>query len=131
MPIILKVTLVKNDEGVPLVDVNEEDNASRIELSDSDQHIFWRLSGNAEEGNFHALDNATEPGFAWKDPPPNGIFGRPRLMENGDLRVGVRHKNAHSLGTFVYQIWVQVGKKDYSTELKGAKTATNPAIINK
>ena len=128
MPIILKVTLVTNEVGDTVVGVND---FTEIDISGSDQLVYWRLGGNAETGSFHALDDPDQPGFAWQDPPANGVFGRPRLMENGDLRVGVRHKGTHSLGTFVYQMWVRVGTKHYSTDLAVARTATNPAIINK
>ncbi|MDE2272510.1 MAG: hypothetical protein KGJ94_11105 [Xanthomonadaceae bacterium] len=127
----LKVT-ISNDS----LDVDQSGNANQMGHGQSGT-IVWKLVGNASGGTFNAL-NATNPGFAWKEQPPSGVFGTPTPTNNGK-HIEMSDNNTdpngvNSSGTWIYQLYATVNGTEYSTIASLSRptaTTTNPTIKNK
>jgi len=122
------------DETIGALDVDQSGNGNQIDHGQNDT-ITWQLSGNAAQGSFNSMD-ADNPGFAWKQIPPNGVFGAPdpegRQMSISDNNTDPN--GVDSSGTWIYQIWATIGNQQYSTistipNPRGV--STNPTIQNK
>lgn len=98
--------------------------------------IVWKLIGNAASGTFNAMD-AANPGFAWPQPTPTGVFGKPTLTNNNTHIEMTDNNNdpngVNSSGTWVYQLYATIGGTQYSTILSLKNpigTDKNPTIKN-
>lgn len=126
----LKVT-IKNGS----LDVDQSGNANQMGHGQSGT-IVWKLTGNAAAGTFNDI-GAANPGFAWKQTTPTGVFGTPTLTHN-NAHIEMSDDNAdpngiNSSGTWVYQLYATVGGNPYSTIStlsSPVATDTNPTIKN-
>ncbi|MBS0569001.1 MAG: hypothetical protein JSS28_00180 [Proteobacteria bacterium] len=126
----LKVTINNGS-----LDVDQSGNANQMAHGQTGT-IVWKLTGNAATGTFNAM-TATNPGFAWKQQPPAGVFGSPTLThDNTHIEMADNNNDPNGInssGTWIYQLYATVGTTQYSTivslELPVA-TATNPTIKN-
>lgn len=116
------------------LDVDQSGNANQMGHGQSGT-ITWELTGNAASGSFNAM-NVSNPGFAWKQQPPSGVFGTPALANNGN-RIQMSDNNTdpngvNSTGTWIYQLWATIGGNPYSTisTLSPTATITDPTIKN-
>lgn len=116
------------------LDVNQSGNANQMGNGQSGD-IIWKLTGNASGGTFNAM-NAANPGFAWKQSPPSGVFGTPTLT-NSNAHIKMSDNNTdpggvNSSGTWIYQLYATIGTTQYSTiaSLGPTATTTNPTIKN-
>jgi hypothetical protein len=124
--VILKVRL-KNG----LLDVDEAGNGNQIGRGQS-VTITWHLVDNAATGSFNAI-SGTSPGFAWIQSPPQGVFGTPELMANGNqIQISDDNTTSNSTGSWIYQLWATIDGKPYSTiaSIPTVVTTTNPNIKN-
>ena len=124
----LKVTISNGS-----LDVDQSGNANQMGHGESGT-IVWKLVGNAAGGTFNAM-NAANPGFAWKQQPPNGVFGTPTITVNNDLAMADNNTDpggVNSSGTWIYQLYATIGTTQYSTiaSLGPTATTTNPTIKN-
>jgi hypothetical protein len=127
--VILKVTVIDGS-----LDVDQSGNANQIAHGTSET-IEWQLTGNAAQGSFNSM-TAPNPGFAWKQTPPAGVFGtaspqgsKMTMTDNNTDPNGV-----NSAGTWIYQLWATIGGRQYSTLADISNptgVATNPTIQNK
>ncbi|HXS72613.1 MAG TPA: hypothetical protein VN725_01110 [Rhodanobacteraceae bacterium] len=95
-------------------------------------NLIWELTGTAAQGSFNAM-NATNPGFAWVDTPPSGIFGTPTLGANGNqITITDNHINSNSGGSWRYKLCATVNGQPYSTtaSVSPRGTTDNPTIKN-
>jgi len=116
------------------LDVDQAGNSNQIGHG-KNETIEWQLTGNAAQGSFNSM-SAANPGFTWKQSPPNGVFGtadpegsQMTLSDNNTDPNGI-----NSAGTWIYQIWATIGGQQYSTiaSLPNPRTVpTNPTIQNK
>lgn len=129
--VILRVTL---NETLGALDVDQSGNGNQIDHGQNPT-IKWQLTGNAAQGSFNSM-TAANPGFTWKQSPPNGVFGAPdpegREMSMSDNNTDPNGVN--STGTWIYQIWATINNQQYSTiaaipDPRGV--STNPTIQNK
>lgn len=109
----LKVTISNGS-----LDVDQSGNANQMGHGESGT-IVWKLVGNAASGTFNAM-NATNPGFAWKQQPPNGVFGTPTIPQNHNNQIQMSDNNndpngVNSSGTWIYQLYATIGDTQYST----------------
>lgn len=118
------------------LDVDQSGNANEMAHGQTGT-ITWELTGNAASGSFNAM-NAANPGFAWQQQPPNGVFGTPGLAAHGN-QIQVSDDNndpngVNSTGSWIYQLYATVGGNTYSTIAslgRPTATTTNPNIVNK
>lgn len=126
----LKVTINNGS-----LDVDQSGNANQMGHGQSGT-IVWKLVGNASGGTFNAM-NAANPGFAWKQSPPSGVFGTPTLT-NSNKHIEMSDNNTdpggvNSSGNWIYQIYATVGGTQYSTTTtlpKPTATTNNPKVVN-
>ncbi|HVU80844.1 MAG TPA: hypothetical protein VHD89_02430 [Rhodanobacteraceae bacterium] len=117
------------------LDVDQSGNGNQMGHGQSGT-IVWKLVGTAANGTFNAM-NATNPGFAWEQPVPDGVFGPPSLA-NSDKDIEMSDTNTdpngvNSTGSWIYQLYATIDGTQYSTiaSLPNPKaTTTNPKIIN-
>lgn len=117
------------------LDVNQAGNANEMGHGQSGT-IIWELTGNAASGSFNSMSD-TNPGFAWQQQPPDGVFGSPGLAASGN-QIQMTDDNTdpngiNSAGDWIYQLYATVGGNTYSTIANmGRPTAvtTNPTIKN-
>jgi len=107
------------------VDIDQRGDANHVERSLEPQLLAWELTGDAASGNLLALQ--------WLDPaPPEGIFGPPELVKNGQrMTMTDRNHGPDSSGSWVYRLSLALDGQQYSTRsilLTG--TTTNPSIKN-
>ena len=117
------------------LDVDQSGNANEMGHGQTGT-ITWELTGNAASGSFNAM-NAGNPGFAWKQPPPNGVFGTPGVVANGNQIQMTDNNNdpngTNSTGTWIYQLYATIGGNSYSTIAsfnRPTAVTTNPTIKN-
>lgn len=118
------------------LDVDQSGNANEMGHGQTGT-ITWELTGNAASGSFNAM-NAANPGFAWQQQPPNGVFGTPGLAAHGN-QIQVSDDNndpngVNSTGSWIYQLYATVSGNTYSTIAslgRPTATTTNPNIVNK
>lgn len=127
----LNVTLVNGS-----LNVDQSGNANQMGHGQSGT-IIWKLTGNASSGTFNAMD-ASNPGFAWKQSTPSGVFGQPTSTHQGK-HIEVSDTNTDpngvtSSGEWVYQLFATVGGVTYSTMATSGRvtieTITDPTIKN-
>ncbi|MDE2149364.1 MAG: hypothetical protein KGJ55_05935 [Gammaproteobacteria bacterium] len=121
------VTLnVKLKDGY--LDVDQSGNGNQIAHGQS-VTIQWQLTGDAASGSFNS-QSAANPGFTWKQDPPDGVFGTP--TPNGNrLTITDANTSTGSVGTWIYQLWASVNGTQYSTDNPSPKrTMTDPTIKN-
>jgi len=117
------------------LDVNQAGNANEMGHGESGT-ITWELTGNAASGSFNAM-NATNPGFAWQQQTPNGVFGTPTLAHGNQIQMSDNNNDpngVNSTGSWIYQLYATIGGNSYSTIANLSRptaTATNPNIVNK
>lgn len=118
--VILRVTL---NETAGFLDVDQSGNGNQIPHNQMDT-IIWQLTGNMSGGRFNSM-SAANPGFAWKQATPSGVFGAPdpdgaqmSILDNNTDPNGV-----NSAGTWIYRIWATNSNgQQYSTQ----STIPNP-----
>lgn len=126
----LKVT-IKNGS----LDVDQSGNANQMAHGQSGT-IVWKLTGNAASGTFDDM-SAANPGFAWDQATPSGVFGLPTLA-NRSTHIQMSDNNTdpngiNSSGEWIYQLYATVGGVQYSTRTSShsaVATTTNPTIKN-
>ena len=64
------------------LDVEQSGNANEMGHGQSGT-ITWELTGNAAAGSFNSMSDSN-PGFAWQQQPPVGVFGTPGLVHNNN-----------------------------------------------
>lgn len=113
------------------LDVDQHGNANHVSRSSSMQTITWQLTGNAATGSFNAQD-AAQPGFAWIEAPPAGIFGPPVPGENGKtITMNDLNNSAGTTGEWIYRLSATIGGQVYQSEaISIGGTTTNPSIKN-
>jgi len=134
---IINVLLAK--DGLKHLDVQDH-GGTHIDKHADPSTISWRLTGEAAQGKFVAMDCA-EPGFSWstKEPPPErdkgGPFGPATVIDNGNgLKITDYHNSAQSNGEWVYVLRVDMGSKGIyttTTSLDPRAGVNNPIIINR
>jgi len=129
--VILKVTL---NQTLGCLDVDQAGNGNEINHG-KNETIEWKLSGNAAQGSFNAM-TAANPGFAWKQSPPNGVFGAAD-PEGAEMTISDNNTDPNginSTGTWIYQIWATIDGQQYSTISpipNPRNVPSNPTIQNK
>lgn len=129
--VILRVTL---NQTLNCLDVDQSGNGNQIDHGKSET-IEWKLTGNAAGGSFNSMSDAN-PGFVWKQSPPNGVFG---AANPGGSEMTMADNNTdpngiNSAGTWIYQIWATIGDHQYSTIStipNPRNVPSNPTIQNK
>lgn len=114
------------------LDVDQSNNANHFNPGNEPQGIVWTLTGNAASGSFLALD-APEPGFAWCDDPPGGIFDNLKRSpgNTNQLTISDHHTGPSTAGTWVYTLRAQIDGTVYSTITTSPKGQnTDPTIKN-
>jgi hypothetical protein len=126
----LKVSLDTRTSPLRL-DVDQHGNANHVSRSSSMQTIAWQLTGNAATGSFNAQD-APQPGFAWIEAPPAGIFGPPAPGENGKtITMNDLNNSAGTTGEWIYRLSATIDGQVYQSEaISIGATTTNPSIKN-
>lgn len=131
MPNNLHVTLDKSTTPWRL-DIDQKDHANQVDRDPQKQTITWQLSGEAASGSFDAQTDP-QPGFAWLEPPPDGIFGNPGPGSNpNQITMSDFNHDASTAGTWTYQLAATIDGVVYqsgATSITG--TTTNPWIKNK
>lgn len=126
--VILRVSL---HPTMNCLDVDQSGNGNQINHGQNET-IEWQLTGNAAQGSFNSM-NAQNPGFAWIQSPPAGVFGTAdpegRQMTISDNNTDPNGVN--SVGTWIYQIYATIGGRQYSTIASIGGVPTNPTIQNK
>lgn len=130
MPNILDVTLDKSTTPWSL-DIDQKNNANHVSRSPNAQTITWRLTGNAAAGSFNKQTDP-KPGFAWVNPPPDGIFGPPVLQANDNqLTMSDLNNSASTTGEWIYQLSATIGGVVYqSNKTSITGQTTDPTIKN-
>ncbi len=129
--VILRVTL---NETEGYLDVDQSGNGNQIPHNETDT-IIWQLTGNMRGGQFNSMD-APNPGFAWKQSPPSGVFGAPDPdgAQMSILDHNTDPNGVNSAGTWIYQIWATTSNgQQYSTQATIANprgVITDPTIRN-
>ncbi|WP_445144552.1 hypothetical protein [Dyella sp. Tek66A03] len=130
MPNNLKVTLDKTTTPWSL-DIDQHGNANHVGQGSSAQTITWQLSGSAASGSFDS-QIANQPGFAWIQTPPAGIFGSPTLSNNAnEITMSDLNNSPSTGGEWIYQLSATINNVVYqsnATSITG--TTTNPSIKN-
>ena len=129
--VILRVTL---NETIGALDVDQSGNGNQIDHG-KNEIIEWKLTGNMEQGTFNSM-SAANPGFAWKQAPPAGVFGTAD-PEGTEMTIADNNTNpngVNSAGTWIYQIWATLNGRQYSTLASipnPRNVSNNPTIQNK
>lgn len=124
--VTLQVTL-KNGS----LDVDQSGNGNQIAHGQS-VTITWHLSGpGVSPGSFNAI-SGPNPGFAWIQQPPSGVFGQPQLADNGDkITITDANTGTNSSGEWIYQLRATIHGVAYSTiATLPTATTTDPRIKN-
>lgn len=122
--VVLRVSLIGSS-----LDVDQSGNGNQIPHGQNDT-IIWRLVGDAAQGSFNSMSDPN-PGFAWKQTPPNGVFGGAQ-PDGSDMSMSDNNTNpngVNSSGTWIYQIWATIGGHQYST-ISTIGVPQNPTIQN-
>lgn len=122
--VILKVRLIAGN-----LDVDQSGNGNQISHGQNDT-ITWRLVGDAAQGSFNSM-TAQNPGFAWKQAPPNGVFGSAE-PDGSDMSISDNNTDpggVDSSGIWIYQMWATIGGQQCST-ISTIGVPTNPTIQN-
>lgn len=103
--------------------------------TDSEPHtISWTLSGNASGGEFCALDDPQNPGFAWLVRHPAEKVFRHLHHLGKTIRMQNHHRDKGSEGIWHYQLFARFGDKVYGVPLTfscgAAMASPNPTIKN-
>ena len=121
---LLRVTLDKTTTPWS-VDIDQKDNANRVDRNPQPQTIVWELTGDAATGQLQLL--------SWVDPtPPAGVFGPAQVAPNGN-RMSMTDLNdgPGSSGDWIYRLSVVLDGQEYSTlQTLPVGTNTNPSIKN-
>lgn len=126
----LKVSL-DTSTSPPRLDVDQHGNPNHVSRSSSAQTITWQLTGNAATGSFNAQD-APQPGFAWMEVPPAGIFGPPTPGGNGKkITMNDLNNSAGTTGEWIYRLSATIDGQVYQSDaISIGGTTTNPSIKN-
>lgn len=96
--------------------------------------ITWKLTGNAKDGEFCALDETANPGFLWLvRAPGEGIFRKLQRVEKNKLAIHNHHHGKASEGIWHYQLFARFGDRIFGVPLtftSGPSNSPNPSIKN-
>ncbi|WP_266180454.1 hypothetical protein [Dyella humicola] len=132
----LRYDLSECDDDNMLVIDNGDHHRSfrRLENPDHMHTITWRLTGNAIDGEFCALDDDEHPGFVWLIRKPDArVFHHLQLKGGKTLEIHNHHIDKSSEGTWYYQLFARFGDRVYGVPLTcvaGGANSPNPSIKN-
>jgi hypothetical protein len=123
------------DDNLLVVDQGKHHHVFEKIPSDGKPHtITWALTGNASSGEFCALDEADNPGFAWLVRHPGENIFRELRHHGKAISVQNHHHDKSSEGIWHYQLFARFGDKIYGVPLTfacgTAMASSNPSIKN-
>ena len=124
-----------NDYNVLIVDGgNHHHSFEKLNNPNHPHTITWVLKGNASGGEFCALDDKENPGFAWLvKKPDEKVFHKLQRVGKNKLTVHNHHVDKTSEGTWYYQLFARFGDKVFGVPLTfaaGPANNPNPSIKN-
>ncbi|RDS83531.1 hypothetical protein DWU98_04090 [Dyella monticola] len=106
----------------------------KITAGDEPYTITWTLTGNASSGEFCALDDAQNPGFAWLVRHPGEKVFRQLRHHGKAISMQNHHHDRSSEGIWHYQLFATFGNKVYGIPLTFScgtgMESPNPTIKN-
>jgi len=106
----------------------------KISSDDEPHTLAWTLTGNASGGEFCALDDPDNPGFAWLLRHPGEKIFRQLRHLGKTITMQNHHHDKSSEGIWHYQLFARFGDRIYGVPLTFAcgvaMKSPNPSIKN-